>query len=100
MPDLTTPIEVRANTGIIDLLTAAGRYLVVIASTIPLLMTVLGTKDIVSIIAFFQGEDGAKLLAAVIGLGTFAYGLYKTRKRGAQAVVLADAAPNAVAKVV
>lgn len=102
MPDTVKPIEVSENTGIMDLLTAAGRYLVVIVTAVPALLTLLGERDLLAIINYFQGADGAALLAAVIGLATLAYGLIKTRRRGAQVVQIAGdpAVPDRVAKVV
>lgn len=92
MDDNTTPpIKVGANAGLIDTLTAAGRYLVAIITAVPILLTLLGSRDVVSIIAYFQGADGTALIASVVGLATIAYGLFKTRKRGAQiANVAAD----------
>jgi hypothetical protein len=100
MPDLTPPIVVNENAGIIDLLTAAGRYLVVIVTIVPALLALFKARDIAGIINFLRGNEGAALLAAVIGFGTLAYGLFKTFRRGKQVVVAADAAPNSVAKVV
>jgi uncharacterized RDD family membrane protein YckC len=102
MPDTTTkPITVSANAGIIDLLTAAGRYLVVIATAIPILLQLLGTRNIGEIISYFRGDSGSTLIAAVVGLATLAYGLFKTRKRGAQiaTVALDSRVPDRVAKI-
>jgi hypothetical protein len=100
MPDLTPPFEVRENTGIIDLLTAAGRYLIVIVTIIPALLALFKASDIAGIIDFLRGNQGAALLAAVTGFGTLAYGLIKTFRRGKQTRDIAEAAPNSVAKVV
>lgn len=99
--EATKPVVVSANAGIIDLLTAAGRYLVVIMSLGAALLAVLKTKDIAAIISFMRGTDGATLITAVTGLATLAFGLYKTHKRGAQiATVAADSrVPDRVAKV-
>lgn len=101
MPDTTKPIEVSENTGIVDLLTAAGRYLVVIIGAVPLLMQLLGNRDFAGLVAYFQGADGKALIAAAVALGTLAYGLWKTRKRGVQVVQIAadPRTPNSVASV-
>jgi hypothetical protein len=96
---VTMPIVVSEKAGIIDLLTAAGRYAVVIFTIFPALLALFKARDIAGVISFLQGNQGAALLAAVIGLGTLAYGLIKTRRRGAQLVTAAEAAPNSVAKV-
>lgn len=90
MPDTTKPIEVSANAPLIDLLTALGRYLVVLATSVPILLQLFGTRDVVSIIAYFQGEDGKTLLAAVVGASTLLYGLWKTRGRAAQVTSMAS----------
>lgn len=87
----TKPIVVRENAGTIDLLTSLARQLVYIMGAIPILLTLLGTRDVVGIIAYLQSSDGVKLLAAAGTIFTAAYGLYKSRKRGAQvATVAAD----------
>lgn len=100
MPDtVTPPIVVSANAGIIDLLTALGRYAIVIVTAIPILLKLLGTHDLVAIIAYLRGSDGTALTAAVIGIGTLLYGLWKTHKRGAQiaTVALSPSVPERVA---
>lgn len=99
MSETTKPIVVSENAGIIDLLTAAGRYAVVIATSIPILLQLLGSRNIVEIMTYFRGDAGSTLMAAVIGLGTLAYGLFKTRKRGAQiaTVALDSRVPDRVA---
>lgn len=102
MTDHTTPpIKVGANAGLIDTLTAAGRYLVAIVTAVPILMTLLGQRDLVSIIAYFQSAEGTTLIAAIGGLVTIGYGLFKTRKRGAQLANVAadDRVPASVASI-
>jgi hypothetical protein len=102
MPDTTTkPIVVSANAGFIDTLTALGRYLVVIVGAVPLLLQLLGSRDFIGIVNYFRGTDGASLIAAVVAVATMAYGLFKTRKRGAQVatVALDRRVPDAVAKI-
>jgi len=99
MPDTPNQIVVKQNTSVIDTLQAAGRYVVVIFTVFPALIALLKAKDFAGIVEFLRGNQGAALIAAAVGLGTLAYGLFKTGKRGAQLVTTADAAPNAVAKV-
>jgi hypothetical protein len=86
MPDLTKPIEVSPSTGGIDASTAMIRYLVVAALTF-------------AVGRGYISGDVESIAAMIVAIGTAAYGLYKTFKRGKQAVVLADAAPNSVANV-
>ncbi len=99
MPDTTDQILVNKNAGIIDTLSAAGRYAVVILTSAPILMTLLSSGNFTGLVDFFRGNDGNTLIAAAIGLGTLAYGLFKTRKRGNQIarVALDTRVPNAVA---
>ena len=98
MPDTTPPMKVSANAGLIDTLTAAGRYAVAIATALPILLTVLGTRDVLSWIEYFRSTDGSQLIAAVVGLGTILYGLWKTRGRGVQVAQLAvdPRVPNSI----
>lgn len=101
MPDTTPPIEVSANAGVIDLLTAAGRYVTVIAATIPILLTLFGSRDIVGIITYLQSADGVKFTSAIVGVATLAYGLYKTHGRGIQIATVAGSrrVPDSIAKL-
>lgn len=90
MPDLADkPIRVSENAGIIDLLTAAGRYLVVIGGTIPLLLALLKARDFSAIVAFFQSNEGVSVLTAITSLFALAWGLWKTHRRGAQIATVA-----------
>lgn len=101
MPDTTDkPIVVSKNAGILDTLSAAGRYVAVILTSAPILMTLLGSGNFTGLVDFFRGNDGNTLIAAAIGLGTLAWGLFKTRKRGAQIATVAmdTRVPNSIAK--
>lgn len=103
MPDTTAPqVVVQSNAGIMDSLQAAIRYATVIATSFVAILGFLKVKDVAGLIAFIQTSGGG-LLTAVLGLialATATYGVFKTKKRGEQLVVAADAAPNSVAKVV
>lgn len=95
------PVVIGQNAGIIDLLTALGRYALVIFATVPILLKLLGARDFAGFVAYFQSADGVTFTAALSGVVALLYGLYKTRKRGAQLVsVAADpAVPNRVAQI-
>lgn len=85
MPDTVTPrIVVNANAGAIDSLQSIGRLLLIIAGTIPVLLKLLGTRDFVSLVQYFQSSDGLSFVAAVSAVVAFVYGVYKSHKRGAQ----------------
>lgn len=80
-------------------LAAAGRYIVAIATLMPVILSLLSRRDINEWVAFFKSSDAATLSAAVVGLATIGYGLFKTHKTKAQLVVTAEAAPNFVSEV-
>ena len=92
MPEtVEKPIVVSENAGFIDGMQAAIRYLVVIVGFITAVLGLLKTKDIAGLIAYIQA-NGGQVLAAVLGLialATAAYGVFKTRKRGAQIATVA-----------
>lgn len=98
MSDTTPPIAVGQNAPLGDPLAAAGRYLVVILTALPVLLTVLGTRDLAAIVEFFRGSQGATLISAAIGFGTIAWGLWKTRKR-AQQITTVAASPDVPSRI-
>jgi hypothetical protein len=99
--EVVKPIEVSPNAGLLDLAAALFRYLTVIVTLGAALLAVLQTKDIAQIIVFMRGTEGSALIAAVIGLGTLLYGLYKTKLRGSQVASVASdwRVPEVVAKL-
>jgi hypothetical protein len=83
MPDLTKPIEVSEHAGGIDSTTASLRYAVVIGLTFAVGRGWIDAENVEGIATF------------LVIVGTAGYGLLKTFRRGKQAAVLAEAAPNA-----
>lgn len=92
-------IVVSKNAGIIDTVTAALRYVVVIMGAVPLLLKMLGAGNFAAIVGYFQTADGSALIAAIGALGTLAYGLVKTFRRGDEVASVASSSkvPNSVA---
>lgn len=92
-PPADEPIRVSANAGLIDGLQAAGRYLTVIIGFAVFIAGCVRTRDVAGAATYIQANVG-QLVSAVLGLvslGTLAYGILKTGKRGAQvATVAAD----------
>lgn len=74
---------------------AALRYLIVIAGAIPILIQLVGARDVAAIVDYFRGEEGIALIAAATSLATLVYGLIKTYKTKKTLVAAAKAAPNA-----
>lgn len=97
------PVEVSANTGIIDGAQAAARYVSVILLVGTAFLGLLKTRDVTSLAAFIQQNLGEFIaaVAGLIGLAVAAYGVLKSRFRGAQiATVAADKrVPDEVAKI-
>ena len=79
-------IVVSANAGLIDSLQAAGRYAVVIIGFVTALLGLFKAHDIAGAVAYIQNNLGqfASAVAGLIALGTAAYGVYKSKKRGTQ----------------
>ena len=99
----TKPIEVAANAGLIDGAQAAIRYIAFLFTAATALLGLIKTRDIAGAIAYIQA-NGGDMLSAISGLTALAiaaYGVFKTRKRGAQLVTVAAdrRVPNAVASL-
>jgi hypothetical protein len=98
---MNEPIVVRPNQGLIDGIQAVGRYLAVIVGFVIALLGLFKTRDIAGMIAYVQGNGGEVLgaVSGLIALGTAAYGVIKTGKRGEEiAEVAADTrVPESVA---
>jgi hypothetical protein len=84
-------ILVSKNQSVQDTLTAAGRMILVISSTVPVAALFVQKHDLIGLYNFFQGNQGAALLGAATGLVSLGFGLYKSFKRGKQ---VADVAAN------
>lgn len=88
---MSDPARISSMQGVIDALTATGRYAVVIVTFVTAMLGLLKTRDIAGMIVYIQ-NNGGELLAAISGIiaiGTAAYGIFKSQKRGDQ---VADAA--------
>ena len=93
MADSNDPVVVKES-ALPAPIAAAMRYLVVIAGAIPILIQLIGAKDVAAIVAYFQSEAGVTLIASITSLATLAYGLFKTYQTKKTLVAAADAAPN------
>lgn len=97
------PIQVSANAGVIDLLQAAGRYAVVIVGFGTALATLFKAHDLAGMATYAQNNLGQAVgaVAGLVAVGTAAYGIFKSGKRGAQlSTVAADpTVPDEVAQI-
>ncbi len=97
----TTPIVVSTNAGAIDAIQAGARYVGVIIAALIAVAGFLRTRDAAGLIAYVQA-NGGQVLGAVSGLiaiGTAAYGIFKSHKRGSQIATVAASSkvPDSVA---
>lgn len=86
MLDPDKQILVSPNAGIVDALTALGRYAGALFMFATALLAFVRTKDLAGMAAYLQANGGA-MIGAVSGLvtaGIIAYGVVKTWFRGRQ----------------
>lgn len=85
------PVVVSANAGLIDGIQAAARYLVVIITFVTAMLGLIKVHDIAGMIGYIEANGGSTLAAVsgLIALGTAAYGVFKSQKRGAQVASVA-----------
>lgn len=84
-----TSVDFASAQGVTDALQAALRYLVTIVGVLSGLGALIGKHDAAAAVAYVQINMG-EVVAAVfglIGLGSAAWGIYKTWKRGVQAAM-------------
>jgi hypothetical protein len=97
------PIVVTSAQGVTDALQAVIRYLIVIVGFLSGLGSLLGKHDAASAVAYMQTNLGDTVAAifGLVALGTAAYGIYKSYKRGSQLSTVAadDRVPDRVAKI-
>jgi hypothetical protein len=84
------PVLVSSNQSLIDTLTAGGRLLLVVLSTAPAAALLIRKGDLIALYDYFHTEQGTALLAAIAGLISIGYGLYKSYVRGKQLTVVAS----------
>jgi hypothetical protein len=85
------PIQASTSQGGIDGSLATLRYLVTILTAFPVIFALLKAKDIVAIYQWTQSNEGMLFVAALVAVGTPAYGIFRTWWRGRQvAAVAAD----------
>ena len=98
---MSDPVVVKPNQGAIDVIQTVARLVVVILSTAPAAALLIKKHDLVGLYDYFQSQPGVALLAAISGLASLAYGIYKSFKRGKQIATVAanPYVPSSVAEV-
>lgn len=91
-------VKVNPNASILDTLYAAGRLVTVIITSVPILLTLIGSHNLMGMIDYFRGSGGSQLVGAIVGLVAIAVGLAKTFRRGKLAVTVAASreVPNSI----
>lgn len=100
---MSEPVKVSSTQGVIDAITAAARYAGVLATFTIALLGLVKVRDIAGMIAYIQANGGQALAAfsGLVAIGTAAYGVFKSHKRGDQVATVAAApeVPNYVATI-
>jgi len=85
----TPPVQIPANAAITDTLAAAVRLVTIVITSVPVLLAIIGKRDLIAFITYLQGADGVALISAITGLGAMAWALWKTLHRARQSVSVA-----------
>jgi hypothetical protein len=93
------PIQV-APSPLSDQASTATRDILLIISVLPALIAVLGTKDLVQIVAFIQSTQFAPVLGLLVGTGVVLYRQWLARRKHANELKMAKSADDRVAVVV
>lgn len=96
--DVPLPIQVSASSAQSAVM-AALRVLITLLTGFGALAGLMKKADLEGIYAFFQGEQGFAFISAGIAVVTFGTSLWITIRKHRKLVVVAEAAPNSVAKV-
>lgn len=98
MATTDTPIVVNPS-----LLPSAGgtilRDILVIAAALPILVKLIGSRDLRGIIDWIGSSDGATVIAIVVPLLVSGWRAWRSTKQKAKFVTVAAAAPDSVAVV-
>ena len=91
-PVISKPVLVSTNQGILDVITAGMRLMIVILATAPAAILLIKKHDLIGLYDYLHSDQqGLALVGALTGLAALLFGLWKSFKRGSQmATVAAD----------
>lgn len=95
---MSGPIEVSEGATATLLITGA-RQLALVASGAGAVLGFVRERDLTGLADWVQGDGFTAFAIAAVGIGTFAYGQFRTWRNKLQTVILARAAPDSVAIV-
>lgn len=93
-----TPIVVNPST-VPDITGTVLRDIGIVLAAFPIVVKLVGARDLTGLLHWLQSSDGATVLAVVVPAAVTAWRAWKTRSRKAALVTVAEAAPNTVAIV-
>jgi len=76
------------------------RLMIVIVGSVGTVIAFIKTKDLVGLVMFFKGEQGAGVIAAATTVITIGVGLWRTYVKRRRTLVGGKAAPNELFKVI
>jgi Flp pilus assembly protein TadB len=98
-PDVTDdPIVVSPSAAGVQASTGS-RDLLLLVAALPALVAVLGTRDVVKIVAWLGSEPGLAFVGLILALGTTAYRQWLARRKHAETVTIARSADDSVAVI-
>jgi hypothetical protein len=98
-PDVADkPIEVPASPASTQAGTAS-RDMLLLVATLPALVAVLGTRDVKQIVDWLAGQQGIAFLGLAFAIGTPIWRQWIARRKHANDLKMATAAPDAVATI-
>jgi len=93
-----TPIVVNASSAP-DVTKTVLRDIAIVAAAFPILVKLIGARDLNGLLHWLQSSDGATVMAVVVPAALSAWRGWQTRRRKEALVTVAQAAPNSVAIV-
>jgi len=93
-----TPIVVTSSTTA-DVTGTIVRDIAIVAAAFPIIVQLVGARDLNGILHWLQSSDGATVLAIIVPAALTVWRAWRTRVRKAELVTVASAAPNSVAIV-
>lgn len=93
-----TPIVVNPST-VPDVTGTVLRDIAIVAAAFPIVVKLVGARDLTGLLHWLQSSDGATVLAVVVPAVLTAWRAWRNRVRKAELVAVTEAAPNTVAIV-
>lgn len=102
MPDLTPPVEqpvTVSRSPVPEQTGTAVRDILLIVSAVPALIAVLGTRDVVKIVAYVSSVEFAPVLGVIVGAAVLGWRQLIARRNTAVKVTMAEQLPESKAQV-